>query len=76
MLSNVMEELITGEMREQIEEELSQREPEPKKIKKVKQHEMLYASTNSIIESVKGWKKLRIKDLLRDKKCSELMLIS
>lgn len=73
--SNVIEELITGEMKERIEEELSQREPEPKKIKKVKYQEMLYASTNSIIESVSGWKKLRIKDLLRDKKCSELMLI-
>jgi len=73
--SNEIDNLITGKMKEKIEEELAQRVPEPKKIKKVKTHKMLYASTNSIIENVEGWKKLKIKNLLRDKKCSELMLI-
>lgn len=73
--SNTLKEIITGKMKEKIEEELSQRVPEPRKVKKIKYKEMKYASTNSIIENVEGWKKLRIKNLLKNKKCSELMLI-
>lgn len=70
-----IEDLITGKMKEKIDEELSKRIPEPKKIKKIKYEEMRYVGTNRIIENVEGWKKLRIKNLLRTKKCSELMLI-
>lgn len=73
--SNTLEEIVTGKMKEKIEEELSKRVVEPKKIKKIKYQEMKYSTKNSIIENVEGWKKLRIKSLLRDKKCSELMLI-
>ncbi len=73
--SNTIEDLITGKMKEKIDEELSKRVPEPKKIKKIKYKEMRYIVTNRIIENVEGWKKLRIRNLLRSKKCSELMLI-
>ena len=73
--SNTIEDLITGKMKEKIDKELSKRVPEPKKIKKVKYEEIRYVSTNRIIENVEGWKKQRIKSLLRTKKCSELMLI-
>lgn len=73
--SNTIEDIITGKMKEKINEELAKRVPEPKKIKKIKYEEMRYVATNRIIENVEGWKKLRIKSLLRAKKCSELMLI-
>ena len=73
--SNTIEDIITGKMKEKIDEELAKRVPEPKKIKKIKYEEMRYVATNRIIENVEGWKKLRIKNLLRTKKCSELMLI-
>ena len=62
-------------MKEKIDEELSKRVPEPKKIKKIRNEEIRYVSTNRIIENVEGWKKQKIKNLLRTKKCSELMLI-
>lgn len=70
-----IEDLITGKMKEKIDEELSKRVPEPKKIKKIKYEKIRYVSTNRIIENVEGWKKQKIKSLLRTKKCSELMLI-
>lgn len=73
--SNTIEDIITGKMKEKIDEELAKRVPKPKKIKKIKYEEMKYVSTNRIIENVEGWKKIRIKNLLRTKKCSELMLI-
>ena len=74
-INNKLEDIITGKMKLDIQEELDKRTPEPKKIKKTKQGYIRYAGTYRIIENVEGWKKLRIKNLIRGKKCSELMYI-
>ena len=75
-INNKLEDIITGKMKEDIQKELDKREPEPKKIKKIKQGYIRYAGTYNILENVEGWKKQGIKDLLQGKKSSKLMLIN
>lgn len=73
--SNLLEDIITKKMEKAIEKELSEREPEPKKIKRVKIWKMKYATKNSILESLTGFRRLKVKDLLRNKSFNEMHII-
>ena len=73
--SNLLEELITGEMEKSIQKELSERIEEPKKVKKIKQGKMKYATQNSILESLTGYRKQKLKDLLRNKTFNQMRII-
>ena len=73
--SNLLEDLITGEMEKAIKKELEERIPEPKKIKKIKIGKIKYATRNSILESLTGFRKLKVKDLLRNKTFNEMRII-
>ncbi len=73
--SNLLEDIITKKMEKAIEKELSEREPEPKKIRKVKAWKVKYATKNSILESLTGFRRLKVKDLLRNKSFNEMHII-
>ena len=75
-MNGTMTEFITKRAKEKIKEELAQRIPEPAKIKKIKYNEMLYAGKYEIASNFKGGTKEFIQNLLKEKKCSELMLIN
>lgn len=74
-INNRLEDIITGKMQIDIEKELDKREPEPKKVKKIKQGHIKYATKNSVIEYVDGWKKKRIANLLKCKSFEAMKLI-
>jgi len=75
-MNGTIKEIITKRAEEKIKEELAQRVPEPKKVAKIKYEEIKYAGTAKIIENVtRDYTKENIKNILRTKKCSELMLI-
>ena len=69
-------EVITKKAEEKIKEELAQRIPEPKKVKKIKYNEIPYAEKYKIASNFVGGTRDFMIDLLRPKKCSELMLIN
>jgi len=73
--SKTLPDIITGKMKESIAQELSQRVPEPKKIKKIRETKMKYATRNSIIEYVDGWKRNRISELLKCRSFTEMKVI-
>ena len=73
--SNLLEDIITKKMEKAIEKELSEREPEPKKIKKVKIWKTKYTTKNSILEGLTGFRRLKVKDLLRNKSFNEMHII-
>ena len=73
--SNLLEDLITGRMEKSIQKELSERVEEPKKIKKVKLGKIKYATQNSILESLTGFRKQKVKDLLRNKTFNQMRVI-
>ena len=73
--SNFLEDLITGKMKKAIEKELDERIPEPKKIRKKKIGKIKYVTKNSILESLTGFRRLKLKNLLRDKSFNEMHII-
>lgn len=73
--SNLLEDLITGKMKKAIEKELDERIPEPKKMRKIKIGKIKYATKNSILESLTGFRRLKLKNLLRDKSFNEMHII-
>ena len=73
--SNLLEDLITGRMEKSIQKELSERVEEPKKVKKVKLGKIKYATQNSILESLTGFRKQKVKDLLRNKTFNQMRVI-
>ena len=73
--SNLLEELISGKMEEKIQKELRERIAEPQKIKKIKIGKIKYATKNSIIENLTGFRKQKVTELLRNKSFSEMRLI-
>ena len=73
--SNLLEDLITREMEKSIEKELSERIEEPKKVKKIKLGKIKYATQNSILESLTGYRKQKVKDLLRNKTFNQMRII-
>ena len=75
-MNGTIKEIITRKAEEKIKEELAQRIPEPKKIKKNRQEEIIYAGKYTIANNFAGGTKEFVIDFLKSKKCSELMLIN
>lgn len=75
-MNGTIEEIITKKAEKKIKEELAERIPEPKKVAKIKYREMQYAGTHEIANNFTGRTKQYVIDVLRGKKCSELMLIN
>ena len=75
-INGTIKEIITKKAEEKIKEELDQRIPEPKKISKKKQEEIIYVGKYEIANNFNGRAKDHVINLLRSKKCSELMLIN
>ena len=76
-MNGTINEIITKKAEEKMKEELAQRIPEPKKEVKQKYEEIRYAGTAKILENItRDYTKENIKNILRTKKCSELMLIN
>ena len=73
--SNLLEDLITGKMEESIQKELRERTPEPQKIRKIKIGKIKFATKNSILESLTGFRKQKVTELLRNKSFNEMRLI-
>lgn len=73
--SNLLDDIITGKTKKAIQKELSERIEEPKKVKKIKIGKMKYATQNSIIENLTGFRKLKVKNLLRNKEFNEMRII-
>lgn len=76
-MNGTLQDVITKKAEKKIKEELAQRIPEPQKVIKQKYEEIRYAGTAKIIENItRNYTKENIKNILRTKKCSELMLIN
>lgn len=73
-MNNTIEEILNNNAKKKIQEELAERIPEPKKVKKVKQGKIIYAGKYQIIENFTEKSKRFILNMLKDKKTSELML--
>ena len=73
--SNLLEDLITGKMEKSIQKELSERIEEPKKVKKIKLGKIKNVTQNSILESLTGYRKQKVVDLLRNKTFNEMKII-
>ena len=74
-MNGTITEIITKKAEKKIKEELASRIAEPKTIKK-KENKIVYAGRYEIANNFTGRAKQHVIDLLRDKKCSELMLIN
>ena len=75
-MNGTITEIITNKAEKKIKEELASRIPEPKAVKKKKENKIVYAGRYEIANNFTGQAKQHVLDLLRDKKCSELMLIN
>ena len=75
-INGTIEEVITKKAEERIKEELAQRIPEPKKVRKTKITPIPYAGRYEIVSNFTGNTRNYVKQLLQGKKCSELMLIN
>ena len=73
--SNLLEDIITGRMERAIKKELSERVEEPKKVKKIKLGKVKYATKNSILESLTGFRKQKVVELLRNKTFNQMRII-
>ena len=73
-MNETLEEILSNKAEEKIKEELSQRIAEPIKMKKIKPGKIIYAGKYQIASNFTGNTKQYVIDLLRDKKCSELMI--
>lgn len=74
-MNGTIVEIITNRAEKKIKEELASRIPEPKIVKKKKESKIIYAGRYEIANNFTGRAKQHLIDILRDKKCSELMLI-
>ena len=70
--SNLLDDLITGEMEKAIEKELSEREPEPRKIPKIKLGKVKYAGKQTILENLEKYKRPIIEEIIRGKSFNEM----
>ena len=76
-MNGTINEIITKKAEKKIKEELGKRIPEPNKVVKKKCEEIRYVGTARILENItREYTKENIKNILRTKKCSELMLIN
>lgn len=75
-MNGTITEIITNKAEKKIKEELASRISELKVVKKKKENKIIYAGRYEIANNFTGRAKQHVLDLLRDKKCSELMLIN
>lgn len=75
-MNGTIQEVIIKKVEEKIKEELAQRIPEPTIVKKQKENKITYAGKYEIASNFTGETKKYIMNLLRNKKCSELILIN
>lgn len=75
-MNGTIKEIITKKAEKKIKEELASRIPEPKVVKKKKESKLVYAGRYEIANNFTGRAKQHVLDVLREKKCSELMLIN
>ena len=75
-MNGTITEIITNKAEKKIKEELASRIQEPKKVKKQRESKIVYEGRYEIANNFTGSTKNYIIDLLKDKKCSELMLIN
>ena len=75
-MNGTIVEIITNKAEKKTKEELTSRIPEPKIVKKKKVSKIIYAGRYEIANNFTGRAKQHLIDILRDKKCSELMLIN
>ena len=76
-MNGTIKEIVTKKAEEKIKEELAQRIPEPKKVARTKYEEIRHVGTARILENItRDYTKENIRNLLREKKYSELMLIN
>lgn len=75
-MNGTIVEIITNKAEKKTKEELTSRIPEPKIVKKKKESKIIYAGRYEIANNFTGRAKQHVIDILRDKKCSELMLIN
>ena len=75
-INETLEDILSHRAEERIKEELAQRIADPIKVDKAKQGKMIYAGKYEVASNFTGREKQYVIDLLRDKKCSELMLIN
>lgn len=75
-MNGTITEIITNKAEKKIKEELESRISELKVVKKKKENKIIYAGRYEIANNFTGRAKQHVLDLLRDKKCSELMLIN
>lgn len=75
-MNGTIVEIITNRAEKKIKEELASRIPEPKIVKKKKESKIIYAGRYEIANNFTGRARQHLIDILRDKKCSELMLIN
>ena len=75
-MNGTLQSIISKKAEEKIKKELSERIPEPQKVKKIKTSYLPYAGKYQIAENFTETAKQYVKDLLRDKKATEIMLIN
>jgi len=75
-MNGTIKEIITKKAEKKIKEELASRIPEPKVVKKKKESKLVYAGRYEIANNFTGRAKQHVLDVLKEKKCSELMLIN
>ena len=74
-MNNTIEDVLNNAAKKKIQEELAERIPEPKKIKKNKQGKIQYAGKYELANNFTGYAKQYVLDMLKGKKMSELMII-
>jgi len=74
-MNNTIDDILNNNAKKKIQEELAERIPEPKKIKKIKQGKIPYAGKYNIAGNFVGNTKDFVIKLLKSKKISELMII-
>lgn len=67
-MNGTVEEIITKKAERKIKEELAERIPEPKVVKKEKENKIIYAGRYEIASNFNGGTRKYIVDLLKDKK--------
>ena len=74
-MNNTIEEILNNKAKKKIQEELAERIPEPKKIKKIKQGKIPYAGKYEIADNLAGSTRQYILDLLKEKKMSDIIIM-
>ena len=75
-MNGTLKDVISKQVEIKINEELAQRIPDPPKVKKQQEQKTTYAGRYQIVSNFKGMTKKFVMDLLKPKKCSDLMLRS